>query len=168
MAATLDRSTISLSVSAVLKSIFDLGQGSVPVGFSQDVIFTEGNGANQAGNVFSDQRTTDDTGENLDLAGGLNNAFGEAITFTAIKALIVRAAAANTLDVVVGGAATNQFVNWVGAGAHAVHVRPGGVLVLVAPDADGYAVTASTGDLLKIAAAVAGNVTYDIILIGED
>ena len=45
-------------------------------------------------------------------------------------------------------------------------VRPGGTFALIADDAAGYAVTPGTGDLLKIAAATTGTVTYDLILIG--
>src|SRR5262249_2010652 len=48
------------------------------------------------------------------------------------------------------GNGTNPFINWVGSGAHTVQVRNGGVLFLSAPDATAYAVTAATGDILKI------------------
>lgn len=48
-----------------------------------------------------------------------------------------------------------------------INIRPGGALILLAPDATGYAVTAGTGDLLRIAnSAGSTSVTYDIILIG--
>jgi phosphoserine phosphatase len=84
-----------------------------------------------------------------------------------VKALIIKAAAANTNDVVVTSAAANGFITWTKAAGDGVNVKPGGILVLVAPNAAGYGVTAGTGDLLNIANSGAGTgVTYDIIVIG--
>lgn len=46
-------------------------------------------------------------------------------------------------------------------------VRPGGLLVLAAPDVAAYAVTAATGDLLHVANSAGGSaVTYDVVVIG--
>lgn len=167
MAATLGSTTIAVNVAASLVNALDLGSGSAPSNLRETYTFTNGVGANQAGNVFADQRTTDDTGESLDLAGGLTNAFGETITFTAIKAIVIRAASTNTLNVVVGAGGVNSLINWVGDASDTIIVRPGGTFALIASDADGYGVTAGTGDLLKVAASATGSVTYDIILIGE-
>ena len=167
MATALGNAKTKIQITAPLVNVLDLGSAEVTNGFNNEKTFTNGTGANQAGQVFSDTRTTDNTGEELDLAGSLTNGIGDTITFTAIKAIFIQAASANTLDVVVGGASTNTFVNWVGAAAHTVVVKPGGALALVDPGATGYAVTAGTGDLLKIAASASGNVTYDIVLMGE-
>lgn len=129
-----------------------------------------GSGANQANQIFTDQRTLGiSANEELDLAGGLTDAFGNAITFTKIKAIIVSAAAGNGGDIQVGGSATNGFNDWVGAVGDLVAVKPGGAFAVVAPDVNGYAVTAGTGDLLKIAntdGAASG--TYDITIIGVE
>ena len=68
----------------------------------------------------------------------------------------------------VGGAATNAFINWVGNATDIITVQPNGIFFLMNPTAGGYAVTAATGDILKIANSGAGtSVTYDIIIIGE-
>lgn len=144
MAATLGSTTIAVNVAAAMVNALDLGTAAAPSDLKQTYTFTNGTGANQAGNVFADQRTTDDTGESLDLAGGLTNAFGETITFTAIKAIAVRASASNSLNVLVGGAAANGFVNWVGNASDIVVVPPGGTFVLVDPGATGFGVTAGT------------------------
>ena len=46
-------------------------------------------------------------------------------------------------------------------------MQPGGTLLLVAPNAAGYAVTAGTGDLLKVAnSGGSTGVTYDIVIVG--
>lgn len=167
MAATLGTTNIAVSIAAPLVNALDLGPAEAKNGLSATYTFTNGTGANQAGQVFADQRTTDDTGEDLDLAGTLTNAFGETITFTAIKAIVIRASSSNTLNVVVGAGGANSFVGWVGDASDTIVIRPGGTFALIAPDATGYAVTAGTGDLLKVAASAAGNITYDVVIVGE-
>ncbi|CAM5376651.1 hypothetical protein SCALM49S_02945 [Streptomyces californicus] len=69
---------------------------------------------------------------------------------------------------VVGAASSNPWATLLGA-THTLTVRPGGFVAVGTgvADAIGYAVTASTGDLLKIANSGAGSaVTYDIHIIG--
>ncbi len=161
---------ISLQVSAILASALDLVTSSAPLKLDQSYTLTSGTGANQASNVFSDTRTLAASGsESLDLAGVLTNAFGAVLTFTKIKAIIITAEATNTNDVVVGGAATNAFASMFGAATDKIKVKPGGAFAIVAPDVNGFAVTAGTGDLLQIANSGAGTgVTYDIIIIGVE
>lgn len=125
-----------------------------------------GTGANQASQHWHDQRSTSGN-DDLDISGVLTNVFGTSIVFTKIKALIVKAAVANGNDVIVGGGASNQFATPFGSATDKVKVKPGGLLVLVAPDVNGYAVTAGTGDILRVASG-GGSVTYDIVLIGTD
>ena len=141
----------------------------------QDVVkqialaFTSGVAANQADVLFMDERTLAASAtENLDLNGTLLDAFGATFSPAKIKAVLIWAAAANTNDVVVGGAATNGWLGPFGAAAHTVAVKPGGFILMAAPQLAGLgAVTASTGDLLKIANSAAGTgVTYGVIIIG--
>lgn len=163
-------SSLSVAASADLTSALDLTTGSAPLTVRRVVSLTSGTGAGQADRVFSDRRTlAASASEDLDLAGVLTDAFGQTITFARIKGLIISAATSNTNNVVVGNATSNGFVSWVGAAAHTVTVRPGGTLALIAGQADatGYAVTAGTGDLLKVAnSGGSTSVTYDVVLIG--
>ena len=135
--------------------------------FAQE--YADGGGVDQASKIFHDERTlAASANESLDLAGGLTDAFGALLTFAGIKGLIIKAAAGNTNDVLVGGAASNGWATWAADPTDVVAVKPGGLLVLLAPTAAGYAVTPSTGDLLKIANSSSGtSVTYDIIIIGD-
>jgi hypothetical protein len=163
-------SKLTVTVSAHQKSALDLVEASVPLLKTYTSILADGFGAGQADRVFHDRRTLSaSTNEDLDLAGGLTDVFGAALTFVKVKGLIVAAAAANTNNVVVGGAASNGFVTWVGGATHTLTVRPGAVLALFAGQADtaGYAVTAATGDLLRVANSGAGtSVSYDIVIVG--
>jgi hypothetical protein len=86
-----------------------------------------------------------------------------------VKAIIVHASAANTNNVIVGGDATTTFFGMFADETDAVVLRPGATLALFCGEADaaGYAVTAATADLLKIAnSGGTTGVTYDIIIIG--
>jgi hypothetical protein len=126
-----------------------------------------GTASGQANRRYVARRTIAAGGnENLDLAGALPDAFGATITMTAVKAILVLASAANTNEVIVGGATSNAFVGPFGASAHTAAVRPGGALLFVARNT-GWTVTAGTGDLLRIANGGGGtSVTYDIVIIG--
>lgn len=149
-------------------SALDLGNATLALDVTATHDLASGTGADQADIAFSDRRTlTASATENLDLAGGLTDAFGATLTFARVKAIMVKASSSNTNDVVLGGAASNAFVNWVGDATDTVKVKPGGSFLIVAPNATGYVVTAGTGDILKVAnSAGSTSVVYDIIIIG--
>jgi hypothetical protein len=128
----------------------------------------DGTGANAADRVFQDRRTlAASANEDLDLAGVLLDPFGAAITFARVKAIFVKASAANTNNVVIGGAAATQFVGGFGAATHTFAVQPGGLFLVVAPGATAWPVGAGTSDFLRITNSGAGtSVTYDVVIIG--
>ncbi len=163
-------SRLSIAASAIQTAVLDLGTAQAQLSKSYTVDLANGTAAGQADRTFHDTRTlAASANEDLDLAGVLTDAFGATLTFARIKALIVSASAGNTNNVIVGGAAPNQFLTSVGAGTHTLILRPGATLALMAgaADATGYAVTAGTGDLLRIANSGAGStVTYDIAVVG--
>lgn len=130
--------------------------------------FASGSGAGQVNKEFTDTRTLAlSTSENLDLAGGLTDPFGNVLTFTEINAIEVRADPTNVNNVVVGGAASNPWVGPWGGTTPTIAIPPGGRWLIVHPGA-GWPVVASTGDLLKILNGGAGTaVNYDIKIIGR-
>lgn len=160
--------SIYLRIRSRLASALDLSTVRDPLLKEVTTTLANGAGANAANVVWHDQRTLAASGtENLDLAGSLTDALGATATFARIKALYIAAAAGNTNNVVVGGAAANTWTGPFADATDKVSLRPGAYLLLVAPDATGYAVTADTADQLKIAnSAGSTSVTYDIILIG--
>lgn len=162
---------LSLKVVSTLTSALDLASGRVALDYSKLVALGSGTAAGQADKIFHDTRTLAASGtENLDLAASLVDAFGGTITFARVKGLIVAAAAGNTNDVLVGGAGSNAWATWVGDATDVIKLRPGAVFAQFAgaADATAYAVTAATGDLLKVANSSSGSgVTYDIVIIGS-
>lgn len=131
---------------------------------------TDGTGADQAQNVFCDERTiTASSSENLDLSGSLTNVFGTTIAFTAIKAIMVIASAGNTNNVIVGATASAQFVGPFGDATDTIVLGPGDIFLVTRRSAAGMPVTLTTADLLKIAnSGGTTSVTYRIVLIGEN
>ena len=160
--------TIALTLAAELANSMDIGSAKYPINYGSTFNLTDGTGADQAKEVFTDTRTlTASSSENLDLAGVLLDAFGNTITFSKIKALIVKADAANVNDVVLGNHATAAWFPMFGAAAHVLKVKPGGMIAIVAPDVNGLAVTATTADMLTVTNSAGGtSVIYTIIIIG--
>lgn len=162
---------VSVKVDAKFTQVLPLAETAVPLLKEYAAALQSGVAAGQADKLFHAQRTlgasaTDD----LDLNGStFTDAFGAALAFVKVKGLIVAAAVGNTNNVLVGGAASNGFVSWVGSATDKVVVRPGGVMALFAgqTDATGYAAVAATADLLRVGNSGAGSsVTYDVVIIG--
>jgi hypothetical protein len=164
--------TLSATLKAAITALYagspDVGTLKQELAYNATASLANGTGANQANTLWIDTRTlTASATEELDLAGVLTDAFGNVLTFTKIKALLIEAADGNTNDVLVGGAASNAWAAMFGDATDVLKVKPGGFFMLVAPDANGLAVTAGTGDKLKIAnSAGSTSVTYTIVLLG--
>lgn len=164
----LSDTSVAVTLKGTLSNALDLQTVTTALNYGKSVAWSNGTGNGQADKLWTDQRTlTASANEDLDLAGGLTDAFGAAITFARIKMILVVAAAANTNNVVIGAAASNAFVGPFGAATHTIHVRPDGMAVLACKDATGWAVTGGTGDLLRVAnSAGSTSVTYDIAILG--
>jgi hypothetical protein len=163
-------SRLSISATAKLTQTQDLGSAVATAVKSLTVALASGTAAGQADKLFADTRSlAASANEDLDLAGTmLQDPLGANLTFVKVKGLLVAASAANTNNVVVGAAASNAWTALLGA-TGTVTVRPGAVFAAFAgaADANGYAVVASTGDLLRIANSAGGStVSYDIVVLG--
>ena len=167
MATTL-KARVNVDFAADLVSALDLQTRRAPAALKAAYALTNGTGAGEADILWTDRRTiAASTTEDLDLTASLSDAFATSLTFARIKLIMVKAAAANTNNVHVGGDAA-ALVGWVGNASDLVVVRPGGMFLWVATDATAAAVTATTGDILQVANSSSGtSVTYDIALVGS-
>lgn len=158
---------ITTRINATQESTNDFGTPNFPMAFNEVVTLANGTSSSQADLIFSDQRTlTASSTEDLDLAGGLTDAFGNSLTFVKIKAILIKAASGNTNNVEVTPAAANGFTGPFADASDQLDIPPGGLVLLTAP-VSGWTVTASTGDLLTITNSGAGtSVTYDVIIVG--
>lgn len=160
-------STITIQALSTLSSALDLASATVPLSYTKTYSLTSGTGANQANQIFHDQRTLSaSANEDLDLAGSLTNALGATITLTKLKAIIIVASSSNTNNVEVTRPASNGVPMFLAA-SDGVSLTPGASFCMVWPDANGITVTASTGDLIHVAnSSGSTSVTYDVIVIG--
>lgn len=158
-----------VSLSGEYTKASDLSAPADLMGLRRAMSLSSGTGAGKADLRFADTRTLSASAtEDLDLAGSLADIFGATLTFVKIKGLYVKAADANTNNVVLGNATSNAWAALLGA-THTLTLRPGASIQLMTGQADAtaYAVTAGTGDLLKVANSGAGtSVTYDIVIVG--
>lgn len=163
------RTHLSLQLEAQLTGTHDFSPPVARLDKARSLRWSDGTGAGEADQVFADRRTlAANSSEELDLAGTLTDALGNTVELATVRALLIEAAAGNTNPVVVGGASSNAWSAPFDADDNTLSVRPGGLILLVAPDATGYPVTADTGDLLQIANGGSGSsVTYDITIIGS-
>src|SRR4029079_13428288 len=118
---------ISMNVIATLTGALDLGSVVAPQTLPWSNTWTDGTGSGQADLTWTDTRQIAISGtDDLDLAaGGLVSALGVTLTFARVKLIVVTADAGNTNNVVVGGAASNQFVGPFGAATQTHAIKPG-------------------------------------------
>lgn len=158
--------TLKLSVSGHQTNPLDLGTADAPFALTVPHTLASGVAAGQADRVFSDTRTlaASET-ENLDLAAILVDAFGAVLTFATIKAVMIRAAVANTNEVQLTRPAANGVPVFLAAG-DGLALKPGYAFAWFGAGA-GVAVTPATGDLLTITNGAGGTpVTYDVVIVG--
>lgn len=137
----------------------------IQMAFTDDL--QDGTGADFADVVFhsSGRTLSASANETFDLAGGISDKFGNALTMACVKALFIKnSSAVATLEV---GNATNAWEGWTTTATSTITVGPGGMIALFDPSANAMEVTASTGDILKITNNDGSNsATYDIIIVG--
>lgn len=167
MTVALSDTAISLAVRTTMSEALDLKTRSAILNFTRGMALANGTGAEQADKVWDDTRVINaSSNDDLDLSGGLTDAFGGTVAFVKVKGIFVFANAGNTNNVVIGAAAATQFVGPFGAATHTVAVPPGQFFAITA-STNGWAVVNAASDLLRIANGGAGTpVTYDIVILG--
>lgn len=162
------RATLNVSLAAVLTA--GAVAGVAPrfrTNINRTLEFTPGTATKDQADLFYEATRTlaASATENLDLNGVLINPLGGAFPAAEIVAIYVEADAANTNNVVVGAAGSNPFIGPM-SGTGTLTLRPGEFCLF--SSREGWAVTASTGDLLKVANSAAGTaVNYTIVIIGR-
>lgn len=154
----------SLAITAGKSSDLTTVQDSGDIKHTKELTF--GSSSGQANKAWHDQRTLSATSEELDLSGSLTDSFGDTVTLSKVKMLMIENKATTSgHNLVVGGAASNGFATIFGDSSDEIIIPPGGILLLTSP-VDGFTVTGGTGDLLKIDSG-ANNITYNIAIIGN-
>lgn len=93
---------------------------------------------------------------------GIEDALGDALSFSTIRALIIKNHATDPAAIVT---VSGPIFSVIGADySDAIKIRAGGCLVLLAPR-DGYAITAEVTDQISLASG-SEEIEFDLILIG--
>lgn len=166
--------SLLLQVQAALTGVADYGSPSSSPVLDIRYATTDGTGANQNDIIWADERTVASAAnDDLDLAGSLTNVFGQTVNFAELTGIIIvnapRSGAANTTNLTLG-VGTNPVVGYLGGTTPTVGpMRPGHVfLEWNSENASGLcAITAGTGDILRIANSSGAPATYQIWLIGR-
>jgi hypothetical protein len=164
MAATLT-SNVRLQVQGVYQNTVGLASAQANIDKALLLAMASGTGANQADKIFSELAKSISGNYDVDLSGSLTDAYGTVIAFARVKLVAVFADSANPGNVIVGGAAATQWPGPFGAVAQTVAVRPGGAIILFAPDATAWPVVNAASDLLRFAPS-AGTCLFDWVVIG--
>ena len=154
------------SLAATLTKEFDMRNGNDPFSYVNSYSFADDTGGDYfANSSFADTRTlTQSASETLDLTDLLKDAFGDFVDFEKLKILMIENTSL-TDYLIVGGAASSAMPLFDDTSDKAI-VKPGGMMILIAPDAAGYDMT--IGDQLKLqhGGTTSATLTYNIALIG--
>jgi hypothetical protein len=156
---------VSLSLAETGSNAFSAGPYWTGV-LALSQAFANGVGASQADLVYVAERTVASaTNDDIDLAGVLADPLGNTVTAAELVALLIinkqKDGTANSTNLTIG-AGSNPVVGFLGGTTPTIGpIRPGGVLLLASPDAAGIgAVTAGTGDILRIANSSGAQAKY--------
>lgn len=159
---------VKLTVSGSLSNTIDIGSAGYSFNKSFTQAFTNGTGADQANQIWTDERTiSGSSNDDLDLYGSLTNAFGTTLNFTSIKGIFIKAGDSNGGNLTIGGEGSNPFSSIFSDPTDKLVLPPSSFVGICNPNANGYTVTASTGDMLRIANLDSASATYEILVIGE-
>lgn len=160
--------TAALSLIGVYDKSTGLERAVSNVGVNLSRGFADGAGAGQAAVLYSARRTlASAASESLDLNGtALTDVFGAPLALTKIKGLIIQALDSNSTNLTIGNVA-NGLSTILGAATQSLVLQPGELLAKITNTAAGYAVTASTADLLQVTNGSGTAASYDIVIIGS-
>lgn len=157
---------IRAGISGEYSSAIDLGSYSKLIVAAADVVLADGTGLGLASEHWGDTVSAiQSVNTDVDLQS-LTKPTGAALSFSGIKALLIKAASTNPGNLTVQPGPTNGWSNFLGGTTPTHAIVPGGLLLIAAPSAAGIAV-ASNNKVLRIAsAATAGTYGFDVMVVG--
>jgi hypothetical protein len=155
---------IQILINSTGTKTLDLSVPQDNIAINDSNSFVDGAGALSAEGHYSDTvRLADGASTELDLSGILADAFGDTVVGTKLKALYLKNKSTDS-GLIYGHSAANgvPILNAAAlANAGGILIPPGGQDIKIAVDADGWAITAGTGDLLKLEHDSAGAAAAD-------
>jgi hypothetical protein len=134
---------------------------NLPVNYQPSVSYSNGSGADQASGLYQNTLALSGGALNVDLNGVLTDSYGTTVSATKLKAItITNNSATNTMTF--GNASSNQWIGLLNS-TGTITLNPGASFVVMDPTSTGMVVTASTGDILKVAGT--GTDTFTIMFL---
>lgn len=164
--------SLQCDVSAALRWVFQTDDGdSARAVLDANTVslidaLTDGSGSDQANKVYHARLSIANASPvTLDIAGGLTDVFGNTITMTAVKAMmILNHGTTDSALLTVGG----TFKSYMQSGAStSLYVGRGGGVLLWNPTLTAWTVTAGTGDTITITSSGENPITCDVVIIGK-
>ena len=147
-----DRRTIGINTNA-----------NLPVNAQPSISFADGTGAGQAKVLYQGKLSLSAGAYSLDLNGVLTDSYGSTVSLVRVKAIYIQNNSTSNSQTF-GAAASNAWATLLNS-TGTITLPAGAWFVAATPDATGWAVTASTGDLLKVAGT--GTDQFTIVVIGS-
>jgi hypothetical protein len=160
--------TLSIAAEIVLhytdkrEASIGVQQDSGQLPFEQE--FADGDGLGECDVIWKSRRTLNAASEELDLVGGLSDAFGVAFSFAKLKGVIIHNRSTTAGDILTIGGAT-AAVPLFSAANDSQPLGPDATFLKLEPSLAGIAVTGGATDKLKLDSG-AFNIEFDIILFG--
>lgn len=158
---------LNFDLIARLISALDLSNSINTLSVSPRIAWADGAAVNQANLIFQDSYTIASGGEQLIDLTALTDSLGAAVNFARLKLIYVKNRSTTVgANLQLGGTVSNGLSTlYVGTNAGQL-IGPDGLALLVNPSAAGWAVTATTADILRIGNPSAASITADVVLIG--
>lgn len=126
----------------------------------------DGTGLDQCDLEWEAQYTiTSGSTQSIDLRGSLTT-LGQSVVMVRVKLIIIQVVTTTAGYTVEVGGVANDFCSHLGATGDKIILRGGGLLLLYAPDATAYAVTAGTADILGIKNLAGGDCVVNVKILG--
>ena len=157
---------INVALKARLTGSADLSTPEAAIDLSGQYLLAAGTGDNQIDVVHADAHSMAQSAtKDYDLSGSLTNPIGDTAVFAKVKAIAIKAGAANPGNLKVGADAA-AFAGFFDDASDELIVPPGQLQLLLATKS-GLAVTATTADIVQVASESAtGTYTFDIVFLG--
>lgn len=159
-------SRAQVQITGSLTNTAGLQSASAPLALTRAIDLANGVAKDQANVLYSSTQAIG-TGATVSLdfaGGGLTDAFGAAVAPVKVKCVYLAAAAANTTTVTAMGDTNN--IPFLSTKATTFALPPGAIYLYCDPSLAAVAVTAATGDILKLVNAAGATANVDVVILG--
>ena len=148
----------SVGLEATNQANVDNEEATIKIGRSLSGLFADGTAAGQANKIWQDTMPLTDGGNvSLDLAPTPASGLSGAVTFTAVKGILIWAPATNTTNITLTGTFQSGWGD---------PLKPGGIKFAIDPSAAGMTVTNTTKDTIIFTNGSGAAANVGVVVVG--